>query len=99
MGPEPPQFSFCPPIKMFNLAEIKGFYLKSCCLGLSFNLFKNVMQLPWRHSPYGTVPGTLHSDGKTLFLVYTYVWQEDVANISQVPGGRRNVNPARAITW
>ena len=39
------------------------------------------------------VPGALRSDGKTLFLVYTYVWQEDVAKISKVPGAPRNVNP------
>ena len=44
-------------------------------------------------------PGALRSDGKTLFLVYTYVWQEDVAKIFKVPGAPRNVNPVRAITW
>ena len=32
-------------------------------------------------------------------LVYTYVWQEDVAKIFKVPGALRNVNPARAIKW
>ena len=30
-----------------------------------------------------------------LFLVFTYIWQEDVAKISKVPGAPRNVNPAR----
>ena len=25
----------------------------------------------------------------------TYIWQEDVAKISQVPGAPRNVNPAQ----
>ena len=34
-----------------------------------------------------------------LFLVFTYIWQEDVAKISEVPGAPRNVNPARAMTW
>ena len=34
-----------------------------------------------------------------LFLVFTYIWQEDVAIIPKVPGAPRNVNPARVITW
>ena len=38
-----PQFSFCQPIKIYKRDEIKSFYLKSY-LGLSSNLFKNVMQ-------------------------------------------------------
>ena len=29
-----------------------------------------------------------------LFLVFTYIWQEDVAKITKVPGATRNVNPA-----
>ena len=40
----------------------------------------------------------VQNDGKT-FLLFTYIWQEDVANIFKVPGSRCNVNPARAITW
>ena len=34
------------------------------------------------------------SDSRT-FLVFTYIWQEDVAKILQVPEAPRNVNPAR----
>ena len=30
-----------------------------------------------------------------LFLVFTYIWQEDVAKIPQVPGAPRNVSPAQ----
>ena len=37
-------------------------------------------------------------DGKTLFLVYVYVWRKDVAKISKVSGAPRNVNPAWAMT-
>ena len=44
MGPGPSKFNFCQSIKMYNPAEIKGFYHKSCYLGLSSNLFENVMQ-------------------------------------------------------
>ena len=83
---------------MYNPGEIKGFYFKSCYLGLSSNRFKNVMQQPGRDLQYGTVPRALRSDGKTLFLVYTYVWPKDVAKISKVPRAPRNVNQARAIT-
>ena len=46
----------------------------------------------------GTVLGALRSDGNTLLLVYTYVWQEDVAKIFKVPGAPHNVNQARTIT-
>ena len=34
-----------------------------------------------------------------LCLVLTYTWQKDVVKILKVPGARRDVNPARAITW
>ena len=34
------------------------------------------------------------SDSRT-FLIFIYIWQEDVAKISKVPGAIRNVNPAR----
>ena len=33
-----------------------------------------------------------------LFLVFTNIWQEDVAKIPKVPGAQRYVNMARAIT-
>ena len=29
------------------------------------------------------------------FLVFTYIWQEDVAKIPYLPGVKRNVNPAQ----
>ena len=38
-GPGPPQLNFFQPIKMYNLAEIKGFYLRICLLGLSSKPF------------------------------------------------------------
>ena len=41
--------------------------------------------------------GVPHSDGET-FLVFTYIWQKDIAEISKVPRALRNVNPARLIT-
>ena len=28
-------------------------------------------------------------------IVFTYIWQKDVAKISKVPGAQRDVNPAR----
>ena len=45
------------------------------------------MQKTGRDLPFGTVPGALRLNGKTLCLVYTYF-----AKISKVPG-------ARAKTW
>ena len=29
-----------------------------------------------------------------IFLVFTYIWQENGAKIPQMPGAQRNVNPA-----
>ena len=80
---------------MYNPDEIKGFYHKSSYLGLSSNLFKNVMQQQGGIHPMAQCQKPC---AKILFLVCTYVWQEDVAKIFKVPGALRNVNPARAIT-
>ena len=44
------------------------------------------------------MPGTPRFDGKT-FLVFTYIWQEDVAKIPKLPVTARNANTALAITW
>ena len=30
-----------------------------------------------------------------IFMVFTYIWQKDVAKIFKVPGAQRDVNPAR----
>ena len=38
------------------------------------------------------------SDGETFFLLFIYIWLEDVAEITEVQRAPRNVNPARAIT-
>ena len=34
-----------------------------------------------------------------LFLVFTYIWQEDVEKIFKVPRAPHNINLARAIAW
>ena len=56
------------------------------------------MQKPEPHLPYGTEPVAPRSDGKT-YLVFSYIWQKDVAKIPKVPGVPRSVNPARAIAY
>ena len=38
-------------------------------------------------------------DLRRFFLVFTYIWQEDLAKISKVLGAPRNVNLARSKTW
>ena len=57
----------------------------------------NVMQYPGLDLPYGTVPGARAQT--VTFLVFTCIWQKDVAKIPKVPGAPRNVNPALVITW
>ena len=34
-----------------------------------------------------------------LYLVFTYIWLEDVAKIDKVPVAPRNVNPTPSIKW
>ena len=53
-----------------------------------------VMQLPGPDFPYGIVPGP-RTQTVRLFLVFTYIWHEDVVKIPKVPGALCNVNPAR----
>ena len=53
-----------------------------------------VMQLPGPDLPCGTVPGP-RAQTVRLFLVFTYIWHEDVTKIPKVPGALCNVNPAR----
>ena len=53
----------------------------------------NVMQQPGPHLFYGTVPGP-RAQMVRLFLVFTYIWQEDVAKIPKVPCVQRKLNPA-----
>ena len=44
---------------------------------------------------YGTVAALPPStDGKT-FLIFTYIWHEDVAKILKVPGAPHIVNPGK----
>ena len=76
---------------MYNPGKIKGFSPKSCYLRSSSSLFINVMQQPGWDLSYGTVPEAPRSDGKN-FLVFTYIWQEDVAKIPKVPGALHNKN-------
>ena len=78
--------------------KLRVFIIKVATSGSLLTFLKR-NAITGRDLPNGPVPGALRSDGKTLFLVYTYVWQEDVAKIYEVPGAPRNVNPARAITW
>ena len=48
---------------------------------------------PVSYLPYDIVPGSC-AQILGLLLVFTYIWQEDVAKIVKVPGASRNVNPA-----
>ena len=54
----------------------------------------NVMLQPGPDLFYDTVPGP-QAQMVRLFLIFTYIWQEDLAKIPKVPRARRNVNPAR----
>ena len=79
---------------MYNPGEIKEFCPESSYLRLSSNLFMNVMQKPRPDLAYGTVPGASRSDAR-FFLVFTCIWQGDVAKILEVPGATCNVNLSR----
>ena len=74
-------------------------FIKEVATSSSHLTFLKSNAITGRDLPYGPVPEALHSGGKALILVYTYVWQEAVAKIPKVPGAPRYVNPARAIPW
>ena len=61
------------------------------------NLFMNVMQQPEPDLPYGTVPRP-RAQMVRLVLVFTFIWQENVAKLPKVPGAPRTLNPTREIT-
>ena len=46
---------------------------------------------------YGTMPGASRLDGKS-FMVFTYIWLEDVAKISKVPGAPGNNTLSIGVT-
>ena len=52
------------------------------------------MQRPRPDLSYGTVTGP-RAQMVRLFLIFTYIWQKDLAKIPKVPGAQRTVNPAR----
>ena len=84
---------------LYTLLQVVFLSVTKLLLEYNFRVLFTPLAITGQDLPYGPVPGALRSDGKTLFLVYTYVWQEDVAKIFKVPGASRNVNTAWAITW
>ena len=54
----------------------------------------NVMQQPGPDLFYGTVPGP-NAQMERLFLIFSYIWQEDLTKIPKAPGAQHDVNPAR----
>ena len=53
------------------------------------------MQQPEPDLFHGTVPGPRAQMVRLFFIIFTYIWQEDLAKIPKVPGAQRDVNPAR----
>ena len=89
---------FANQLKCTTRMKLRVFIIKVATSGSHLTFLKR-NAITGRDLLYGPVPGALRPDGNTLFLIYTYVWQEDVAKIFKVPGFPRNVNPAWAITW
>ena len=54
----------------------------------------NVMQRPGLGLSYGAVPEP-RAQMVRLYLIFTYIWQEDLAKIPKMPDAQLNVNPAR----
>ena len=98
-GPGPPQFNFCQSMYMCDSGEIKSFCPKSCYLSPSSKSFSE-------HNAMTRAGFTIWHGARSprapivrLFLAFTYIRQEDVAKISEVPEAPSNVNPAQSTTW
>ena len=98
-GARAPSTQFLPTNLNALPGKFKGFCSKSCNLRPSCNVFMNVMQQPGPDFSYGTVPLGPRAQRVSIFWVFTYIWQEDVAKIPKVTEASQSVNPARTITW
>ena len=97
-GPDP-LIQIWQPVYMYNLGEIKGFCPKNCNVRHSHNFF-------YEHNAITSAEFTKWHSARCpvlrwydVYLVFTYIWQEDVVNILKLPKAPRNVNPSRAITF
>ena len=85
---------------MYNPGEMESFVLKVPILGPHLPFYeRNALTragftIMWRSTSKGSRAQMLR-----LFLVFTYIWQEDVVKIFKVPRAPNNINLARALTW
>ena len=99
-GARVPQFIFANYFIGETRVKLRVFVLKVAILGPHVTFFLNVIQQPGPDLPYGTGPGAPLSDDKTFFSgLHLFLARRFCKKISTVPGGPRNVNPARSITW
>ena len=88
----PHQFYLANQLKcIIRVKLLRGFVLKVATSGPHLPFYERIAITT--AGLYGTVPGP-PAQMVRLFLVFTYIWQEDVAKIPKVPGAPCNVNPA-----
>ena len=91
MRPGTYQFHLINQLKCITRVKLlRGFVLKVATLGPHLSFYKRNAITTAGFTIWYSARAP-RSDGKT-FLVFTYIWQEDVANIPKVPAAPCNVN-------
>ena len=83
---------------MYNPREMESFVLKVPILGLPFHE-RNAVTRAGFTTIWHSTSKRFRAQMVRLFLVFTYIWQEDVAKIFKVPRAPHNKNLAQAISW
>ena len=85
-SPGSPQINFANQFKCRTWVKLTFFFFLNVAISRpSSNLFMNVMQQLGQGLSYGTVPGPC-AQMIRLFLIFTYIWQEDFAKTPKEPG-------------
>ena len=85
---------------MHTPGEMESFVLKVSILGSHLPLYERnaitraEFAIIWRSTSKGP-----RAQMVKIFLVFSYIWQENFANIFKVPRAQHNINLARATTW
>ena len=85
---------------MYTPGEMESFVLKVPILGSHLPLYERnaITRAGFAIIRRSTSKGS-RAQMVRIFLVFSYIWQENFANIFKVPRAPHNINLAGATTW